>query len=172
METMSADGLYLCPKCADDEENYTLRSYHEIYTTYDGEFVVDFHGTCYDCGFVHKFKHSEMMVTEDDFINNIKAVIEKLPHSADRVPYTYHHDLLRTEVFNHDMMTRAEVADVTRGHSDVWRYAASLTYLLNTLSAKDCFVLDKKDKKICEKAMEISESFMSIMREEQKELRK
>mgnify|MGYP001426007545 CR=1 FL=1 len=69
----------------------------------------------------------------DEFYKEIKKEIEKYPHSPARVPYTYHHDYIRSNVFPGKSMSRSEVANLTKYSPDEL-YATALMYILSNIT--------------------------------------
>lgn len=86
----------------------------------------------------------------------ILGVINKLPHSAARVPYTYHHDYFRTYSNKHLGMSRSEVAS-SHESSQIQLYAVALTQLLAEVGSEAIYCLDTDDLKICKKAKHITD---------------
>jgi hypothetical protein len=86
----------------------------------------------------------------------ILGVINKLPHSADRVPYTYHHDYFRVHSSRHNGMSRSEVAS-SHESSVIELYAVALTQLLEECGSDAIYCLGKGDLKICKKAKHITD---------------
>ena len=64
---MSADNWTKCPKCP----NLGLLSFREDYEIgiWNGTFNISYSGKCVDCGFEHRFTHSENLT---DTINKKK----------------------------------------------------------------------------------------------------
>lgn len=87
-------------------------------------------------------------------------VIKKLPHSKDRVPYTYHHDYLRMNVEKFKGSSRSEVAS-NHLEDEVELYAVALTQLLDKLNFRDTMDLNSDDIVACKKAIEITENVVS-----------
>lgn len=87
-------------------------------------------------------------------------VIDKLPHSKSRVPYTYHHDYLRQHSRYHNEMSRADIAS-SHTADDIELYAIALTQLLNELGAKIIYYINSTDVLICKKAKEITDAAIS-----------
>jgi len=84
-------------------------------------------------------------------------VIDKLPHSKSRVPYTYHHDYLRQHSKIHNQMSRSEVAS-SHTTDDVELYAIALTQLLNEVGADAIYHINSQDVLICKKAKDITDA--------------
>ena len=82
-------------------------------------------------------------------------VIDKLPHSKSRVPYTYHHDYLRQHSKFHNQMSRSEVAS-SHTADDAELYAVALTQLLNEVGADAIYHINSQDVFVCKKAKEIT----------------
>ena len=87
-------------------------------------------------------------------------VINKLPHSKSRVPYTYHHDYLRQHSKVHSGMSRSYVAS-SHTADDVELYAIALTQLLDELGSKVIYHINSNDVFICKKAKEITDAALS-----------
>jgi len=58
------------------------------------------------------------MQNQKTAVDRIKELIAKLPHSEDRVPYTYHHDYLRNHCEFFKNSSRSEVASYTKNEGD------------------------------------------------------
>jgi hypothetical protein len=90
--------------------------------------------------------------------NSIKKVLEKLPHSPTRVPYTYHHDYLRTYSNTHKGMSRSDIAG-SHDSDELELYACALTMVFiseeNSLS-----YLDTDDLQILKEARVIADKVM------------
>ncbi len=84
-------------------------------------------------------------------------VIDKLPHSQSRVPYTYHHDYLRQHSIFHSQMSRSEVAS-SHTADDSELYAVALVQLLNEVGADAIRHINSHDVLICKKAIEITDT--------------
>ena len=84
-------------------------------------------------------------------------VIDKLPHSKSRVPYTYHHDYLREHSEVHKGMSRSDVATSSRTADDVEFYAIALTQLLSEVGADAIYHISSDDVLICKKAKKITD---------------
>lgn len=93
-------------------------------------------------------------------IEEIKSVINKLNHSSDRVPYTYHHDYLivKTDRFNN--ASRSHVA-MSHDDSDIELYACSLIQILNDQSIETILDMDSTDVIICQKAVKTANYVLS-----------
>ena len=94
-------------------------------------------------------------------IDDIKSVIAKLPHSESRVPYTYHHDYLRSKVNSFGNASRADVA-----RSECWNdeelYATALMYLLHEINPETwLYVFDGHDLDICRDAIKLCNSYVN-----------
>lgn len=83
-------------------------------------------------------------------------VIDKLPYSKSRVPYTYHHDYLREHSKIHNHMSRSEVASSSNTADDIELYAIALTQLLDETGADAIYHINSDDVLICKKAKEIT----------------
>jgi hypothetical protein len=99
---------------------------------------------------------SETAVSSSRFLE----IIEKLPHSKTRVPYTYHHDYLRR---NTELYKNSSRSDVASSHkdSDIELYAVSLIELLDGLGSRAMFHLSSNDIELCKKALEITRNVLS-----------
>ena len=93
-------------------------------------------------------------------IDQLKSVIDKLPHSEGRVPYTYHHDYLRMNVEKFKDMSRSYVAS-NHEEDTVELYAVSLTQLLDELKFRDTMHLSSDDIVICKEALQITDFVLS-----------
>jgi hypothetical protein len=87
-------------------------------------------------------------------------VIDKLPHSKSRVPYTYHHDYLRFHSTFFENMSRSEVASSHTADDDEL-YAVALTQLLSELGADSIYHIYSEDVLICKKAKEITDAALA-----------
>ena len=87
-------------------------------------------------------------------------VIDKLPHSKSRVPYTYHHDYLRQNSKVHSGMSRSDVAS-SHTADDVELYAIALTQLLDEIGSKVIYHINPNDVLVCKKAKEITDAAVS-----------
>jgi len=87
-------------------------------------------------------------------------VIDKLPHSKSRVPYTYHHDYLRYHSTVFENMSRSEVASSHTADDDEL-YAVALTQLLGELGSDSIYFLYPEDVLICKKAKEITDAALT-----------
>lgn len=87
-------------------------------------------------------------------------VIDKLPHSKSRVPYTYHHDYLRQNSKVHSGMSRSDVAS-SHTADDVELYVIALTQLLDELGSEAIYHINLNDVLICKKAKEITDAAVS-----------
>lgn len=99
---------------------------------------------------------SETAVSSSRFLE----VIDKLPHSKTRVPYTYHHDYLRR---NTELYKNSSRSDVAYSHkdSDTELYAVALIELLDGFGSRAMFYLNPGDVELCKKALEITENVIS-----------
>ena len=86
-------------------------------------------------------------------------VIDKLPHSKGRVPFTYHHDWLRSHSKHHNNMSRSEVAS-SHLENDIELYAVCLVQILDELAVSAFRHIGNNDVSICKKAIEISENVL------------
>jgi hypothetical protein len=87
-------------------------------------------------------------------------VIDKLPHSKSRVPYTYHHDYLRFHSTFFSKMSRSEVA-LLHTADDTELYAVALTQVLRDLGSDSIYLLYSEDVLICKKAKEITDAALA-----------
>lgn len=85
-----------------------------------------------------------------DITEFCKEVFEMIPHSETRVPYTYHHDYLRplTTKLGERLLSRGDIAFLTRGSSDAERYATALLFVVDTLDAKSLLTIPHDYAKI------------------------
>ncbi len=88
---------------------------------------------------------------------HILQVIDKLPHSKTRVPYTYHHDYLRQHSKIHNGMSRSDVAG-THTSGDLELYAIALTQILDELGSEAIYHINSEDVYVCKKAKEITDA--------------
>lgn len=87
-------------------------------------------------------------------------VIDKLPHSKSRVPYTYHHDYLRTNTEKFKFSSRSEIASI-HTENDLELYAVSLIKILDDLGSNALKHINSKDVELCKKALEITDLVVS-----------
>lgn len=87
-------------------------------------------------------------------------VIEKLPHSKNRVSYKYHHDYLREKSKFHSNMTRREVA-LTHKSNNIELHAIALAQIINDVGIDMIFYLNSEDIVICKKAIRIADKAIS-----------
>ena len=90
-------------------------------------------------------------------------LIKRVPHSESRVPYTYHHDLLRLRVFVN--ASRADIAQ-KKCWSDEELYASALVYLLDDLGSSFLLTLSDDDLKISKQAYEVCQKYIERLQEE------
>jgi hypothetical protein len=90
-------------------------------------------------------------------------VIDKLPHSKSRVPYTYHHDYLRQHSIIHIGMSRGEVAE-SHTADDVELYAIALVQLLDELGSTSLAHISGGDVIIIKKAKDIADAAINRYR--------
>lgn len=106
----------------------------------------------------------EVSKTENEIItlNDIKNVIEKLPHSIHRVPYTYHHDYLRMNSKKHKNMSRSEVAS-NHEHDEFELYVIALCQILEDVGGNiiNCD-LTQDELTICKKAKTITKKIIEL----------
>lgn len=91
-----------------------------------------------------------------ELIDQIKSVIKKLPHSGDRVPYTYHHDYLRQYCEEFRSTSRSYVAS-NHYDNELELYAIALIQIMseqlsNVYSVCD---LNNEDMIVFNKALNI-----------------
>lgn len=70
------------------------------------------------------------METKDLSVETLTEVINQLPHSEHRVPYTYHHDYLRQYCDRFKGFARSDVSYATKHETDVQRYSTALVQLI------------------------------------------
>lgn len=87
-------------------------------------------------------------------------VIDKLPHSKTRVPYTYHHDYLRMNTEQFKFSSRSEIASEHK-ENDLELYAVSLIKILDELGSTALKHINLKDVELCKKALEITDLVVS-----------
>lgn len=87
-------------------------------------------------------------------------VIDKLPHSKSRVPYTYHHDYLRQHSKAHSGMSRSDVAS-SHTADDLELYGIALTQILSEVGADAIYHINSNDVLICKKAKETTDAALS-----------
>lgn len=92
------------------------------------------------------------------FIEDIKSVFKKLPHSEGRVPYTYHHDFLRTNVYHE--ASRSDIAKL-KICTEEELYTTALVFLIESLSLYNIVtMLDEKQIKTVKDAKKITELYI------------
>lgn len=92
---------------------------------------------------------------------NFMEVINKLPHSQYRMPYTYHHDYIVRHTANYRSKSRSEVADDLRDViTDETLYATALISLLDDIGSKAFDYLTYSDMDICKKAREVVKDYL------------
>jgi hypothetical protein len=90
-------------------------------------------------------------------INSIKKVLEKLPHSQGRVPYTYHHDYLRTYSEAHKDMSRSDIAG-SHDSNELELYACALDMVFMSLCGESPLsYLDIEDIQVLKDASVIAD---------------
>lgn len=94
---------------------------------------------------------------ENNILLNIKDLISRLPHSATRVPYTYHHDYLRENTHKFSGMSRSEVA-ASHEHSELTLYALALMSIMNELGSAIFLEINSSDLETCRKAVLVAEA--------------
>lgn len=81
---------------------------------------------------------------------NIKAtceeILSKIQHNENRLPYTYHHDYLRPKLtkLGTPLLSRGDVAFLTRESSDSERYACALLMVIEYTSAVELLTLPRE----------------------------
>jgi len=92
---------------------------------------------------------------------NFMEVINKLPHSQYRMPYTYHHDYIVRHTVNYRSKSRSEVADDLRDViTDETLYATALISLLDDMGSKAFDYLICSDMDVCKKAREVVKDYL------------
>lgn len=94
---------------------------------------------------------SHVFYTKDAFVN----VINKLPHSQGRVPFTYHHDYLREHSIKFGGKSRSDVAS-QHDSSNTELYAVCLAKIIEDLNFISAENLDSSDFLVCKEAIKIS----------------
>lgn len=92
-------------------------------------------------------------------LENIKNLIKKLPHSESRVPYTYHHDFLRTRLKSDDMcetisFSRSDIATLHNSNEEEL-YSLSLIQILDELGYESFICLDDNDLSVIKEAINV-----------------
>lgn len=103
---------------------------------------------------------AKITLPEDKVVSSILSVIDKLPHSRSRVPWTYHHDYLRQHCEKFKGNSRNEVAHKTN-YIDSEVYSIALIELLNELGSDAIWHLRGDDILICKKAKAICDAAIS-----------
>lgn len=87
----------------------------------------------------------------------IKAVITKLPHIKGRVPYTYHHDWMRTNIKAFYECSRSDIAAMYR--DDYSLYALALCQVIHDVDPYKLVLaeLSNEDRRIIRKCMDFAE---------------
>jgi hypothetical protein len=93
----------------------------------------------------------------------IKEVITKLPHSEGRVPYTYHHDHLRTHSVVHREMSRSEVAECNMSTEEEL-YSVALTQVLDEVGSLFLTLLTPEDIEVCREAKVVTDEVLNTYR--------
>lgn len=98
--------------------------------------------------------------------DNVEALLAYLPVSPSRVPYTYHHDYLRTQVEKYSGMSRSEVANLTTGESEDELYAFCFLGSLRELDEFGILFLNTPELRelfydVTKKARDILQNFTS-----------
>lgn len=101
---------------------------------------------------------NRLAVYEDYQFAFIK-LIEKLPHSKSRVPFTYHHDYLRAHSKKHQVMSRSEVASC-RDSDQTELYAIALMKIIEDLGLDIYEHIVQTDLLIIKVAKEISDNYV------------
>ena len=101
---------------------------------------------------------------QNEFIEKIKTVIKKIPHSECRVPYTYHHDFLRYYVYSD--YSRADIAGLKNWtEEELW--ATSLVSLIWGQSFFEMMCqLTLEDITICKHAKKVVDSYVEKLKSE------
>lgn len=91
----------------------------------------------------------------------IRSLIDKLPHSQYRMPYTYHHDYILRHSTNYRGKSRSEIVDDLRDIiTDETLYATALISLLDDIGSKAFDYLTYSDMDVCKKAREIVKEYL------------
>ena len=101
-----------------------------------------------------------LLQLDKDLCSCFLELINKLPHSKSRMPFTYHHDYLRQHSKVHNGMSRSDVASSHKA-SDVELYAITLTQILSEVGADVIYHINSSDVLICKKAKEITDAAVS-----------
>lgn len=83
-------------------------------------------------------------------IDSIMEVINSLPHSPTRVPYTYHHDYLRENCSVFAFSSRAEIAEKHKT-TNLELYILALAQIINTAKAWDVLDFTPEQIEVCKK---------------------
>lgn len=95
----------------------------------------------------------------NEFTEKIKTQIEKFPHSPTRIPYTYHHDYLRGEIYSKQNYSRGDIAAI-KNWSEEELYSTALVYLLKDLNPLDIITGNLEiDTELCKQAITIVEQY-------------
>jgi hypothetical protein len=86
-------------------------------------------------------------------------LIERIPHSKSRVPYTYHHDYLRQHSKFHSQMSRSEIASNHRSSQDEL-YAVALVQIVSE-NPDAVYSLECEDLSILKEAKTIADSVVA-----------
>ncbi len=84
-------------------------------------------------------------------IESIKSVICKLPHSPGRVPYTYHHDFIRTHVDKFNSFSRSDITQI-HVENEFELYCVALYVIINKVNWLDILelkLLNDDDLLVC-----------------------
>lgn len=91
-------------------------------------------------------------------IKRFNGVISKLPHSEERVPYTYHHDYMRQNTRCFAGGSRGDVAMVTQNEPSHVLYAVALVQILKAeATLEDLLDLSLEEQLYCKEAMRITD---------------
>lgn len=99
---------------------------------------------------------------EQTLSERIKHIIAYLPISQGRVPYTYHHDYIKTNLDKFAGMSRSEVAQATQDHSEDELYAFALLGALSSINGVDLvysFASANRAKELFEAVVESTRLF-------------
>lgn len=100
-------------------------------------------------------------------VEAITNLIERLPHSKTRVPFTYHHDYLRTHAV-HAGMYRADIAKL-KCWSELELYSGALMQLVTELGTEIFQHLSERDLSTIKEAAVLCKAYVKRVDEEQLE---
>lgn len=94
----------------------------------------------------------------------IKAVISKLPHIESRVPYTYHHDWMRTNIEKFLGCSRSDIASME--HDDYELYALALCQIIHAAYPCDIALtaFSDNDRRIIRECMDFAKEISKRLR--------